>query len=355
MAAMARVGLKVAVYIGNGDFYYALPSDICVYASAEQRDIDVMPMVPGSFTPGVAVDSGVHYHVPRVPYRPVVVVPFTECPETAIPHSLVQKDNVISLAGVQELLTKEFKIYSDLMEDTALKLLTTNRLRDEMDMELGHELWEEFCKEEFGDHQEPSDPGTLCDAVKECHDATTMQKALDIARRVSASPTATREEKHSYVLHELATSGYAGGELLRIPQAVGMTLMEDEAFDSLFNRDKSDPVPSRNALQHLIHQNVELAVQASMAEHILQEVDPDVIVQHCEAVSYMLLEIKFLYQQRRIRRYRFEPYRPIQNNRKGRPRVEEGSPSQGETLWKSDTRKDLGCRQRIRMTTLTIG
>ena len=37
-------------------------------------------------------------------------------------------------------------------------------------------------------------------------------------------------------------------------------LMEDEAFESLFNRDEEDPVPSRNVLQHLIHQNVELAV-----------------------------------------------------------------------------------------------
>ena len=106
MVAMARVGLKVAVYIGNGDFYYALPSDICVYASAEQRDIDVMPMVPGSFTPGVAVDSGVHYHVPGVPYRPAVVVPFVECLESTKPHSIVQQDGVITLTGVQEFPKK---------------------------------------------------------------------------------------------------------------------------------------------------------------------------------------------------------------------------------------------------------
>ena len=79
-----------------------------------------------------------------------------------------------------------------------------------------------------------------------------------------------------------------------------------------------------------------------MAGHVLQEVGPDVIVQHCEAVSYMLLEIKLLYQQRRIRRYRFEPYRPIQNNRKGCLRVEEGSPSQREALWKKWHEKELG-------------
>ena len=108
-----------------------------------------------------------------------------------------------------------------------------------------------------------------------------------------------------------------------------MMLMEDEAFESLFNRDEEDPVPSRNVLQHLIHQNVELAVHCSMVGYILQEVGPGIIVQNCEAVSYTLLEIKLLYQQRRIRRYRLEPYRPIQNKRKGRSRVEEGSPSQG--------------------------
>ena len=108
-------------------------------------------------------------------------------------------------------------------------------------------------------------------------------------------------------------------------------------------------------LQHLIHQNAELAVQCSMVEYILQEVDPGIIIQHCEAVSYTLLEIKLLYQQRRIRRYCLEPYKHIQNNRKGRSRVEEGSPSQGETLWKSDTTKDWGCRQQMRMDTLTIG
>ena len=55
-----------------------------------------------------------------------------------------------------------------------------------------------------------------------------------------------------------------------------------------------------------------------MVGYILEEVDPDIIVQHCAAVAYTLLEIKLLYQQHRIRRYRFEPYRPIQNNRKDR-------------------------------------
>ena len=180
---------------------------------------------------------------------------------------------------------KEFRIYSDLMEDAALELLTADRLKDEMDMTQGHDLWEEFCKEDLGDHQKPSDPGSMYNAIREYTDATTIQKALDISRRFSADSTATREDTHPYILPKLATRRYSGGELLRIPQAVGMALMEDEAFDRLVNRDMSGPVPSRNALQHLIHQNAELTVQVSMVGYILQEVGPDVIVQRCEAVS----------------------------------------------------------------------
>ena len=96
-----------------------------------------MSMVPGSFTPGVAVDSGVHYHVPGVPYRPAVVVPFMECPESTKPHSMGQQDSVITLTGVQELPKKRFKIYSYFIEDTALQLMTADCLRDKMDIELG--------------------------------------------------------------------------------------------------------------------------------------------------------------------------------------------------------------------------
>ena len=129
MAVMARVGLKVTVYIGNGDFYFALPSDICLYTSAEQRNGDAMSMTPGSFTPAVAVDSAVHYDVPGVPYKPAVVASFTQCPESADPHSMVQQGNIISFKGTQEFPTQEFIIYTDLMEDAALKLLTTDRLK----------------------------------------------------------------------------------------------------------------------------------------------------------------------------------------------------------------------------------
>ena len=47
-------------------------------------------------------------------------------------------------------------------------------------------------------------------------------------------------------------------------------------------------------------------------------------------------------QDPQVRRYCLEPCRPIQNNRKGRPRVEEGSPSLGETLWKKWHEEGLG-------------
>ena len=86
------------------------------------------------------------------------------------------------------------------MENTSLQLMTTNRLRDKMDMELGREQWEDFCKEEFGWHQGPSDPGAMYEAVRVCDDTTTIQKALDIAQRFSANPTATNDEEHPYVL-----------------------------------------------------------------------------------------------------------------------------------------------------------
>ena len=62
---------------------------------------------------------------------------------------MVQQDNVITLTGVQELPKKRFIIYSDFMEDTALQLMTKNRLRDEMDIELGRAQWEDFCRGEF--------------------------------------------------------------------------------------------------------------------------------------------------------------------------------------------------------------
>ena len=143
-----------------------------------------MSMVPRSLTPGVAVDSGLHYHVPGVPYRPAVVVPFMECPESAEPHSMVQQDDVITLTGVQELPKKRLNIYSDFIEDTSLQLMTTDRLRDEMDIELGRAQLEDFYRKEFGCHQEPSDPVAMYEAIRVCDDATTTQKALDIARRL---------------------------------------------------------------------------------------------------------------------------------------------------------------------------
>ena len=66
------------------------------------------------FISGMAVDSRVHYDVPDVPYKPAVVVPFTECPESADSHNIVQDDNVIHLEGAH-MSTSVFKIYSDIM------------------------------------------------------------------------------------------------------------------------------------------------------------------------------------------------------------------------------------------------
>ena len=47
--------------------------------------------------------------------------------------------------------------------------------------------------------------------------------------------------KHILMYCTMATSGYSGSELLRLPQDIGMTLMENEAFESLFNRDEDGP------------------------------------------------------------------------------------------------------------------
>ena len=60
--------------------------------------------------------------------------------------------------------------------------------------------------------------------------------------------------------------------------------MEDSAFVKLFSRDDSEAPPSRNELQHAIHQNAEMAIQISIVGFILQEVTADVINQICEVV-----------------------------------------------------------------------
>lgn len=343
MTTMTRVGFEPRVYLGNGNFYSFLTSDIRLYTSAEQRDGDSTSLEPDLFTSGVAVDSGVCYDVPDVPYKPAVVVPFTECPESADPHSIVQDGNVISLRGAQVMSTKVLKIYSDSMEEPELKLIKDNQLEEEMDIKQGHKLWKDFCEDKPSDPQLPPDLGSLYEAITKCEDPTSIKKVLEISRRFREDPTVTNEvTEHPHLLYRLATNGYAGGELLRIPLSAGMALMEDKAFDKLFNREDSDAVPSRNALQHAIHQNAELAIQVRMVGYILQEVSVDVIYQHYEAVLPILLEIKLLYQQRRIREYRLEPYRPIQNIRKGQPRISGGTQSKGEALWKQWQKERLG-------------
>ena len=60
-----------------------------------------------------------------------MVVSFTECPESANPHSIIQDGKVVNLEGA--LLSRNvFKIHSDIMEDTAVEFLKDNPLLDEM-------------------------------------------------------------------------------------------------------------------------------------------------------------------------------------------------------------------------------
>ena len=80
--------------------------------------------------------------------------------------------------------------------------MTTNRLRDEMDMELGREQWEDFCREEFGDHQGPSDPAAMYKPIKVCDGATTIQKALDIVISLGGSvQTPQRQMMNNTLVH----------------------------------------------------------------------------------------------------------------------------------------------------------
>ena len=97
MVTITRAGLEPKVYFGSRNFYFFPTSSIRVYTSATQRDDDAVSLEPDIFIPGMVVDSGVHYNVKDVPYKPSVAVPFTECPESADPHSIAQDDNVIHL------------------------------------------------------------------------------------------------------------------------------------------------------------------------------------------------------------------------------------------------------------------
>ena len=69
---------------------------------------------------------------------------------------------------------------------------------------------------------------------------------------------------------------------------------------------------------------------------ILQEVAVDIIEDSCEDLSDTLLEIKLLYQQDRIRKYRLETYQLPHNARRGRACTVgvRGMHAQGESLWK---------------------
>ena len=97
MVTITRAGLEPKVYFDSRNFYFFPTSSIRAYTSATQRDDDAVSLEPDIFIPGMVVDSGVHYNVKDVPYKPSVAVPFTECPESADPHSIAQDDNVIHL------------------------------------------------------------------------------------------------------------------------------------------------------------------------------------------------------------------------------------------------------------------
>ena len=157
---MTRVGFEPKVYLGSKRFYSFLTSDIPVHTSATQKDDDASSLEPDMFTSGLAVNSGVHCDVPDVPYKPTGVVPFTECPESADPHSIVQDGNVIYFKGAQMSMSV-FKIYSNIMEEPDVELLQDNPLDDEMVIKQGHKLWEQLCKEMLSDPQLPMDPGSL--------------------------------------------------------------------------------------------------------------------------------------------------------------------------------------------------
>ena len=70
--------------------------------------------------------------------------------------------------------------------------------------------------------------------------------------------------------------------------------MEDGDFGNLFIREDDDEIPSRNELQHAVHQSADLATQIVIVGLILQEVAVDIIKASCEALLGILLEIKLL-------------------------------------------------------------
>ena len=116
------------------------------------------------------------------------------------------------------------------------------------------------------------------------------------------------------------------------PSTVTIKLMEDGNFDHLFSREEDSEIPSKNELHNAIHRNANLAIQIAIARSILQEVDVDIIEDSCREFSDTLLEIKLLYQQGRIRKYRCEPYQLPHNARRGRARTAGRTHAQGESL-----------------------
>ena len=157
MAAMARVGLDIQVYLGNGKFWARPTSSIRIYTSAEQRDDKARSLIPDTFVLSVTVERGVHYAIQGVSYKSSVAIPFIMCQESADSCSIVRDDEVICLQGAQ-MSEKIFEIHSNIMESVDDILCKNNLLLEEMDVEQGHSLWDGLCVEIINDPQFPKDP-----------------------------------------------------------------------------------------------------------------------------------------------------------------------------------------------------
>ena len=59
-ATMTCVSFEPKVYLAKGNVYSFSPSTIHIYTLAEQRDNDAAALDLDVFTPGMAVNSGVH-------------------------------------------------------------------------------------------------------------------------------------------------------------------------------------------------------------------------------------------------------------------------------------------------------
>ena len=98
--------------------------------------------------------------------------------------------------------------------------------------------------------------------IKSWQDPTAITEVLEVSQRFNGELLAIINVKeHRNLLWLLATNGYASGGLLDIPRDVRMKLMKDGDFAHLFLREDDAEIPSRNKIQHVIHQNANLVTQ----------------------------------------------------------------------------------------------